>query len=96
RVCTIIFRKDAMGAGDAKLAAMMGVWLGWKYLLLASFIACIAGVVGESFATLLKQKNLKRNKPFPFGPYLALGSAITIFSGEMILSNYLRLFFLEN
>ncbi|BAY86477.1 peptidase A24A domain-containing protein [Calothrix parasitica NIES-267] len=96
RIGTIVFRKDAMGAGDAKLAAMMGAWLGWKYLLLASFIACIAGVVGESFATLIKQKNIKRNKPFPFGPYLALGSAITLFSGEMILSNYLRLFFQGN
>ena len=93
RIGTIIFRKEAMGPGDAKLAAMMGAWLGWKYLLLASLIACISGVVGESFATLLKQKNIKRNKPFPFGPYLALGSAITLFSGEMILSNYLRLFF---
>ncbi len=96
RIGTIIFRKDAMGAGDAKLAAMMGAWLGWKYLLLASFIACIAGVAVESFFILLTQKNLKRNKPFPFGPYLALGSAIALFSGEAILSTYLQLFFQGN
>jgi len=96
RIGTVIFRKDAMGAGDAKLAAMMGAWLGWKHLLLASFIACIAGVAVEISATLVTQKNLKRNKPFPFGPYLALGSVITLFSGEMIISNYLRLFFQGN
>ncbi|AFY53031.1 type 4 prepilin peptidase 1 [Rivularia sp. PCC 7116] len=93
RIGTIIFRKDAMGAGDAKLAAMMGAWLGWKYLLLASFIACIAGVIAQSGSTLLIQKNLKRNKPFPFGPYLALGSAIALFSGEAILSAYIKFFF---
>lgn len=90
---TIVFRKDAMGAGDAKLAAMMGAWLGWKYLLLASFIACIAGVVVEVASTLLTKKNFKRNQPFPFGPYLALGSAIALFSGEFILSSYLQLVF---
>ncbi|MCJ8281697.1 MAG: prepilin peptidase [Rivularia sp. ALOHA_DT_140] len=96
RIGTIIFRKDAMGAGDAKLAAMMGAWLGWKYLLLASFIACIAGVAVESFAIVLTQKKVQQNKPFPFGPYLALGSVITLFSGEIILSTYLRLFFPGN
>ena len=92
RIGTIVFRKDAMGAGDAKLAAMMGAWLGWKFLLLASFIACIAGVAVEGIAILV-QKNLKRNQPFPFGPYLALGSAIALFCGEVILSSYLRFFF---
>ncbi|MEM9924549.1 MAG: prepilin peptidase [Cyanobacteria bacterium P01_D01_bin.50] len=92
RIGTIVFRKDAMGAGDAKLAAMMGAWLGWKYLLLASFIACIAGVVVEASRTLFTQKKIKRNQPFPFGPYLALGSAIALLSGEAIISSYLRLF----
>ena len=93
RIGTIVFRKDAMGAGDAKLAAMMGAWLGWKHLLLASFIACIAGVVVEGSSNFLAQKKLKRNQPFPFGPYLALGSAIALFSGEAILSSYLQFFF---
>ncbi|NJL80528.1 MAG: prepilin peptidase [Richelia sp. RM2_1_2] len=93
RVGTIVFRKDAMGAGDAKLAAMMGAWLGWKYLLLASFIACIAGVFVESSTTVLAQKKSKSNQPFPFGPYLAIGSAIALFCGEAILSSYLQFFF---
>ncbi|MEO1375285.1 MAG: prepilin peptidase [Cyanobacteria bacterium J06635_10] len=92
RIGTIVFRKDAMGAGDAKLAAMMGAWLGWKYLLLASFIACLAGVVVEGSRTIFTQKKIIQHKPFPFGPYLALGSAIALLSGEAIISSYLRLF----
>ncbi|MGD1914155.1 MAG: prepilin peptidase [Rivularia sp. (in: cyanobacteria)] len=96
RIGTIVFRKDAMGAGDAKLAAMMGAWLGWKYLLLASFIACIAGVIVEISRTFFTQKKIKRNQPFPFGPYLALGSAIALLSGEAIISSYLRFFFPGN
>ncbi|NJN22996.1 MAG: hypothetical protein HC812_19775 [Leptolyngbya sp. RL_3_1] len=34
---TVLFRQDAMGGGDAKLAAMMGAWLGWKLLVLGIF-----------------------------------------------------------
>ncbi len=96
RIGTIVFRKDAMGAGDAKLAAMMGAWLGWKYLLLASFIACIAGVFVEGSNIVFVPKKSIRNQPFPFGPYLALGSAIALFSGEAILSTYFRFFFPGN
>lgn len=44
-VGSIVFGKAAMGGGDAKLAAMMGAWLGWKYLLIAGFIACLVGAL---------------------------------------------------
>ncbi len=83
--------KTAMGAGDAKLAAMMGSWLGWKYLLLASFIACLVGVIIGGGAMLLSQQRV--GQKIPFGPFLALGAVITVFSGELILSTYLSLFF---
>ncbi|MEH2323017.1 MAG: A24 family peptidase [Nostoc sp.] len=96
---SIAFGKAAMGAGDAKLAAMMGAWLGWKYLLLASFIACVLGaLIGSSVIMRRGTANQKTSLPrlgqkMPFGPFLALGSVITLFSGEAILSSYLRLFF---
>lgn len=88
---SIALGKTAMGAGDAKLAAMMGAWLGWKYLLLASFIACLAGAFIGGSAMILSPR--KRQQKIPFGPFLALGAAIALFSGEAILSTYLRLFF---
>ena len=86
-----LFYKDAMGAGDAKLAAMMGAWLGWKYLLLAGFMACGLGALVGMGAIMISQR--KWGQKIPFGPFLALGSVITIFGGEAILSAYLRLFF---
>ena len=85
------FRQDAMGAGDSKLAALMGAWLGWKYLLIAGFIACLAGAFAGGGAIALGL--LERRKPMPFGPFLALGTAITALWGEAILSTYLQLFF---
>jgi leader peptidase (prepilin peptidase)/N-methyltransferase len=86
----IVFGKEAMGGGDAKLAAMMGAWLGWKYLLLAGFIACCIGVVVGY--TIIKLRGRKWGQKIPFGPFLALGSVITVFGGEGILSSYLGLF----
>ncbi|MCC5622234.1 A24 family peptidase [Nostoc sp. CHAB 5715] len=97
---SIAFGKAAMGAGDAKLAAMMGAWLGWKYLLLASFIACVLGALIGSSVIMRRRKTASQEtslprlgQKMPFGPFLALGSVITLFSGEAILSSYLRLFF---
>ncbi|AFY46555.1 prepilin signal peptidase PulO-like peptidase [Nostoc sp. PCC 7524] len=87
----IFLQKEAMGAGDAKLAAMMGAWLGWKHLLLAGFIACTLGAVVGIGAIILSQR--KWGQKIPFGPFLAAGAFFTLFGGETILSAYLRLFF---
>lgn len=88
---SIAFGRTAMGAGDAKLAAMMGAWLGWKYLLIAGFIACALGAFAGGGAIALGW--LDRRQPMPFGPFLALGAAIAAIWGEALLSTYLRLFF---
>jgi len=88
---SMVFGQAAMGGGDAKLAAMMGAWLGWKYLLLAGFLACFVGAFAGGGAIALGL--LSRRQPMPFGPFLALGAAITVFFGDTILSTYLKLFF---
>ena len=90
-VGSIILGQTAMGGGDAKLAAMMGAWLGWKYLLLSGFMACVLGAFVGGGATAIGW--LDRRKPMPFGPFLALGAGLTVLWGEIILSTYLRLFF---
>ncbi|NEO36204.1 MAG: prepilin peptidase [Moorea sp. SIOASIH] len=88
---SIAFGQSAMGGGDAKLAAMMGAWLGWKYLLLASFIACGVGAFAGGAAIALGWMN--RKQPMPFGPFLALGAGLTLLWGKLIVSTYLELFF---
>ena len=90
-VGSITLRQAAMGGGDAKLAAMLGAWLGWKYLLLTGFFACAVGAFVGGGAIALGW--IKRRQPMPFGPFLALGAVMTLFRGEAILSAYLRLFF---
>ena len=92
-IASMVLGKTAMGAGDGKLAAMMGAWLGWKYLLLACFLACCSGVTINGGATFFSVRKRGESQAFPFGPHLAIGSVITLFAGEAILSSYLQLFF---
>jgi leader peptidase (prepilin peptidase)/N-methyltransferase len=87
---SLIYGKPVMGAGDAKLAAMMGTWLGWQHLLIACFIACSLGVLVGGGAIVLSRHKI--GEKMPFGPFLALGAVITLFSGQAILSYYLGLF----
>lgn len=87
---SLAFGKTAMGGGDSKLAAMMGAWLGWKYLLLAGFLACILGALVGVGA--IASGRLDRSQPMPFGPFLALGAMISTIWGEAILVSYWQLF----
>ncbi|MEL7329112.1 MAG: prepilin peptidase [Cyanobacteria bacterium J06559_1] len=85
------FGKAAMGGGDAKLAAMMAAWLGWPGLLLSTFLAAAMGAVIGSSALALGVLGPKQH--IPFGPYLALGSVLTLFYGEWLIATYLAIFF---
>ena len=69
-----------MGFGDVRLAAVLGLYLGWIDLVLVAvglFIACVVGLamgIGMRIAT--------KERHFPFGPALALGALITIWFWE--------------
>jgi leader peptidase (prepilin peptidase) / N-methyltransferase len=88
---SMLFDQTAMGGGDAKLAAMMGAWLGWKLLLIASFLACMVGAFAGGGAMALGL--ISRRQPMPFGPSLAVGAMLAVFFGEALVAGYLRLFF---
>jgi leader peptidase (prepilin peptidase)/N-methyltransferase len=90
-VGTLLYKQPAMGGGDPKLAAMIGAWLGWKSLLVTSFLACALGAMVGGGAIALGWLN--RRQPMPFGPFLVIGAALTVFWGSEIISIYLRLFF---
>ncbi|MBM5802636.1 MAG: prepilin peptidase, partial [Cyanobacteria bacterium K_DeepCast_35m_m2_155] len=68
-----IMGKPALGLGDAKLAALLGAWLGLTGLGLAVLLAVFSGAVVGLAARL--SGRLAAGEPFPFGPFLALGGA---------------------
>jgi leader peptidase (prepilin peptidase)/N-methyltransferase len=86
----IIASRGGMGGGDMKLGAMFGAFLGWKLGLLAVLLGVLAGGVTALCLLLLGKKG--RKEAIPFGPFLALGGAITLLWGERLLAWYLNHF----
>ncbi len=86
-VGSVIFKKEAMGGGDVKLVAMIGAFLGWKYTIISLFLGFFLGALVGIFLILLKIKS--KEDMVPFGPFIALGSFITLLWGEKILLWYI-------
>jgi len=83
---SVIFKKEAMGGGDVKLAAMIGAFLGWKYTIISLFLGFFLGALAGIFLILSKIKS--REDMVPFGPFIALGSIIILLWGEKIITWY--------
>jgi len=79
--------KGGMGGGDVKLGAFVGLFLGWKYTLLAIFIAFFAGAVVGIALILAKVRG--RRDPIPFGPFISVGALISLLWGEKLIQWYL-------
>ncbi len=85
-VFKLVTGKEGMGFGDFKLLAAIGAWFGWVSLLPVILISSLVGaVVG---VTLILFREHAREKPIPFGPYLAIAGLIYLFGGRQ-LAGYL-------
>lgn len=82
-----LLRKEGMGGGDIKLMAMVGGFLGWKSVILTTFIGSLSGSVIGILMMLLKGRG--RGTLIPFGPFLAFGAIVSLFFGQEILIWYL-------
>ena len=78
-----------MGMGDVKLMAAVGILLGWKQTLLAAFFGIVIGCMAALILKLRKKQGWKSE--IAFGPYLCIGTFVSMSVGEQILSLYLSL-----
>jgi len=78
----LIRGKEGMGAGDFKLLAALGAWMGWQaipsIILLSSAVGAAVGIA------LIVFRQHDREVPIPFGPYLAGGGIAALFFGEQL------------
>jgi leader peptidase (prepilin peptidase) / N-methyltransferase len=78
----LIRGKEGMGAGDFKLLAALGAWLGWQLIpsiiLLSSAVGAVVGIA------LIALRRHDREVPIPFGPYLAGGGIAALFFGAQL------------
>lgn len=82
----LVFHKESMGFGDVKLGAMIGIFIGWKWGIVALFLsfngAAIFGLTG------LILHRVEFGQRIPFGLFLSLGSVLTLFMGDWIIQFY--------
>lgn len=84
----LVTGKEGMGAGDFKLLAALGAWLGWQMLplviLLSSVVGAVAGI------GLIAYNKGDRQLRIPFGPYLAVAGWIALLWGDVLVQWYLQ------
>jgi len=88
----LLSRGKAMGWGDAKFVAAIGLLMGWPDTLIAIMIAFIIGAIAGTLMLLGKKKKFK--DILPFGPFITLGVIMVVYFGHDIMSLYFRFLYL--
>ena len=84
-----ILRKEAMGGGDIKLMALIGLFLGaWQNLLTVVVVSAFIGSIVGALLILFTERD--RQHPIPYGPFLAIAATLNLFWGEEMWNAYLR------
>jgi leader peptidase (prepilin peptidase) / N-methyltransferase len=73
----------AMGGGDVKLAALIGLVAGWPGVLVAVFVAFAVGAAAGLL--LIGIGRLGRRDPLPFAPAMAVGAATAALAGRQVV-----------
>ncbi|NMB34163.1 MAG: prepilin peptidase [Clostridium sp.] len=88
-LASVVYKTDeAMGGGDIKIFAPIGLFLGWRMTgiaLLTSFL--FGGIIGI-IIIFIKGKESRRTV-FPLGPFIVLGTFFTYLFGWNVLNWYL-------
>ncbi|MBA3747809.1 MAG: prepilin peptidase [Solirubrobacterales bacterium] len=82
-----LLHPKGMGMGDAKLVAVLGLYLG-AAVAPAFFVALIVGMVGGVAIMMRKGVAAGRKTRVPFGPFLALGGVVGVLAGNELVALY--------
>ena len=79
---------DAMGMGDVKILAPIGIFVGWRLVIIVLLAAIFSAGVTSIFLLLARIKG--RKGTIPFGPYIAAGTLFALVWGWEIINLYYR------
>ncbi|MFD1705581.1 prepilin peptidase [Siminovitchia sediminis] len=82
--------RGAMGGGDIKLFAVLGLVLGTKLVLLSFFLAVLFGALAGGIGLMTGM--VRKREPIPFGPFIGIGTLAAYFYHHEILAWYLSFF----
>jgi len=78
--------RGAMGWGDVKLAAFVGLITGFPGIITALIVTIIAGGVISLVLLLTRIVNLKSG--IPYGPFICLGGFLTMLYGQQLMARF--------
>lgn len=84
-----LVRPGAMGAGDVKLAGLVGLhlgWLGWGPLAVGAVAAFVLG--GLFGIGLLVSRRAGRKSAIAFGPWIIVGAWTGVLAGTVVANSY--------
>ena len=76
-----------MGLGDVKLVGPLTLLMGWPRVLIGLFLSFSIGAVIGLTMVALKKRTFRQS--IPFGPFLVIGTALSLLVGEKLLQWYL-------
>jgi len=79
----------AMGGGDIKLVAVLGLWLGIIDIVIVMMLSFIIGSIISILLIIFKIKGMK--DAIPFGPFIVIAFFCVYFYKDEILNIYLSL-----
>ena len=85
----ILFKKPVLGGGDAKLAALLGAWLGIKGLLITIWLSFNAAGILVIIGLILKKITL--NQKIPFGVFLVTSGLLVWHFGDEKIFEFLKI-----
>ena len=79
----LITNKEAMGFGDVKLMAALGLVMGFPKILMIAVTSFLIGAFISIVLLIIKKKKAKDN--IPFGPFIVISTIIVMFIPTNIL-----------
>ena len=77
-ICYVIAR-GGIGAGDVKLLAVLGYWMGGGAIFTVMFLTVLLAALGSGVGLLFRKVSLKQE--MPFAPFVLAGTILTMMLG---------------
>jgi len=85
----VVRRRQGLGMGDVKMMAMVGAFIGWRLALMTIFVGSLLGTFVGILLILFRKMDTQGK--LPFGVFLGIGSALSLFYGFFFAHWYLNL-----
>jgi len=86
-----IYGKEAMGFGDVKLMGALGLYFGLSNIIVITLLSFLIGAILSILLLVTKIK--KMDEYIPFGPFIVLGTFISIFVPFEVIKHALLVIF---